>query len=105
MLKIRLFPHEFFGLVSYLKTQIDLIEEVPLLQRSIQDQVLLEYWQKARLLNRVPSWRTRNPRQSYLLPIPVSIVRIAHQDMQRAELHTFAQAALTKLDQALINLF
>lgn len=102
-MKLRLYPNEFFGMLEFLRYRIAPALQLNPLQRSIYDQVLIEYWQKANLNTKVPTWRTRNSRQRYSLAIPLSVIRILHQEMQYAELSIYGQAFLARVDWELIN--
>ncbi|MGM9509519.1 hypothetical protein ACS5NO_17420 [Larkinella sp. GY13] len=103
-MKIRITPNEFLGLVNFLYGRISLITSLQGMERSIYDQVLLEYWSKTSLLEKVSAWRHRNSRQRYSLPMPLSVIRILHQEMQFAELTIYGQALLARLDMELVNI-
>ncbi|MFC5413126.1 hypothetical protein ACFPMF_27645 [Larkinella bovis] len=104
MIKIRMYPSEFLGLVNFLHGRVLPVIDLQPLERSIYDQILLEYWQKASLVEKIPAWRHRNGRKQYGLPMPLSVARILHQEMQYAELTMYGQALLARLDQELVNL-
>lgn len=103
MIRLKLYPSEFMGLVEYLTTQMALTLPLDALSRSIYDQILVEYWHKARILEKVPAWRRYTSRKQYSLPLPVSIGRILHQEMQHVELSIYSQAFLSRLDEYLTN--
>ncbi|GAB3247145.1 hypothetical protein GCM10027347_02540 [Larkinella harenae] len=103
-MKIRLYPNEFFGMLEYLRLRVAAARQLNWLQRSIYDQLLIEYWQVASLMDKIPVWKKRNNGQRYSLPVPLSVIRILYQEMQHHELSVYGQAFLARLDQELINL-
>jgi hypothetical protein len=100
---LKLYPGEFYGMVVYLEQRVALAAALPALDRSIYDQVLLEYHQKNKLRERFATWKVRNGRKAYPFQLPLSVLRILHQEMQYVELPPFSQAFLARLDQELIN--
>ncbi|MGM9508572.1 hypothetical protein ACS5NO_12625 [Larkinella sp. GY13] len=103
MLRLKLYPNEFRGLMEFLTARLKLLLMLEPMSRSIYDQVLVEYWHKARLLDKLAAWQMRNSRQRYSLPVPLSVGRVLHQEMQHVELTIYGQAFLATLDQCLTN--
>ncbi|MGV3560786.1 hypothetical protein [Larkinella arboricola] len=72
-------------------------------ERTIYDQVLIEYWEKGNITRNAVAWGLRNIRQRYRFPVPISVMRIFHQEMQHHDLSVYGQAFLARLDQELVN--
>ncbi|GAB3911504.1 hypothetical protein GCM10028803_53110 [Larkinella knui] len=103
MIRLQLYANEFFGMVGFLSVQVELLLPLDVMSRSIYDQVLVEYWQKASLIGKLPAWKGYNCRKRYVHKMPLSIARILHQEMQHVALTIYAQAFLATLDQYLTN--
>lgn len=90
-------------MVEFLRARIESALTLSIHERTIYEQVLIEYWEKGNIGKSAIAWGLRSPRQRYRFSVPISVMRILHQEMQHYDLSMYGQAFLARLDQELIN--
>jgi hypothetical protein len=102
MLRLKLYPNEFKGLISFLWQITQGQQSLDLVFQNVAMLVLLEYrasWKHHRL----SAWLDRNPNRAYYLNMSLSVAKALYQAMPENQLEPDQQLFLNKLDQAVIN--
>ncbi|GAB3558276.1 hypothetical protein [Spirosoma fluminis] len=102
MLRLKLYPNEFKGMISFLWQITQGQQNLDLVFQNVAMLVLLDYrasWKHHRL----SAWLDRRADKLYLLNLPLSVAKALHQAMPESRLEPDQQLFLNKLDQAVVS--
>ncbi|QIP14715.1 hypothetical protein G8759_19900 [Spirosoma aureum] len=102
MLTLKLYPIDVLVMIGYLRANLNGQDQVPLVHKSVNTLVLLNYLKSWKTLKMI-SWSQRRADKLYSFSMPEVVAKALYLDMLSMVLTSHQQLFLGKLDHAIVN--